>query len=253
MRFSVITVTRNNLAGLQKTCNSVLGQRFDDFEWLVVDGASTDGSQAWLTDTAGPRAKLLSEPDRGLYDAMNKGIARAGGDFLIFMNAGDQFFGRDVLAQVDRDIDEGGGAAVLYGDAYEADGERMVRKRALPHRFYWYSMFTHHQAIFYDRRCLGDGYDLEFALSADWALTAGLLRRGATARRLPVTVCIFERGGVSQSPASAARARAEHRRILREIIGLPPGVDRIAFAAKTGVNLARRRLPRFYDLLRGRI
>ncbi len=88
MLFSVITVTRNNLVGLRRTHESLRIQSCGDYEWIVVDGASDDGTADYLKKTG---ANWVSEPDRGIYDAMNKGIARAQGRWLIFMNAGDEF------------------------------------------------------------------------------------------------------------------------------------------------------------------
>ena len=101
--FSVISVTYNNLKGLQNTFKSLRLQTFTDYEWIVVDGGSYDGTLDFLSDKP---CKLISEKDDGIYDAMNKGIGKANGDYLIFMNAGDVFADADILEIVQDTIIE---------------------------------------------------------------------------------------------------------------------------------------------------
>ena len=88
MRFGVVTVTYNNIQGLRKTSESVLAQSFEDFEWIVVDGGSTDGTMEFLSNLDQSRVRFLSEKDDGIYDAMNKGIDRTRADYCIFMKCG---------------------------------------------------------------------------------------------------------------------------------------------------------------------
>lgn len=253
MRFSIVTITWNNAPGLTKTVASVQSQTCHDYDWVVVDGGSSDGSQEWLAAVPSEKLRVISETDRGLYDAMNKGIDATEGEYIIFMNAGDQFFNSDVLGRVDELVEQNSDFGILYGDSYEDDGEKLLRKRATSHRMAWYSMFTHHQAIFYSRKALGrDRYDLSFRLSADYALTAKLLAKGVRARRLPLTICTFERGGVSQSQNNIALANTELGRIHREIIQLPLGLGLVVQSAKIGVNSFRRRFPIIYDVVRGK-
>lgn len=102
-RFSVITICFNNLSGLRDTWASVQEQSFTDFEWVVVDGASTDGTVQWLQSQDDPRIRWQSAADEGIYDAMNKGITRSTGDIAVFMNAADRFSTSQVLAIVDAD------------------------------------------------------------------------------------------------------------------------------------------------------
>jgi putative colanic acid biosynthesis glycosyltransferase len=97
MLFSIITVTRNNLEGLRRTHVSLRAQSYADYEWIIIDGASSDGTVNYLEGLA---ARSWSEPDEGIYDAMNKGLARARGDYLLLMNAGDSFAAPDVLQKI---------------------------------------------------------------------------------------------------------------------------------------------------------
>lgn len=99
MKISVITVTLNNLSGLKETVRSVERQTFLDFEYIVVDGASTDGSKEYIRGV-NRIDKWVSEPDRGIYNAMNKAVTMAQGEYCIFMNAGDFFYDCEVLEHV---------------------------------------------------------------------------------------------------------------------------------------------------------
>ena len=89
MKLSIITINYNNLAGLQKTIESVVSQTFRDFEWIVIDGGSVDGSRELIERYANSFSYWVSEPDKGIYNAMNKGIVVAKGDYLLFLNSGD--------------------------------------------------------------------------------------------------------------------------------------------------------------------
>lgn len=115
MKLSVITICYNE-KNIRKTCESIVGQSWQDFEWIVVDGGSTDGTLDVLNEYRDRIDVLISEPDNGIYNAMNKGIARARGEWLNFMNGGDAFCDKTVLEQVFGGGSSRDGADVLYGD-----------------------------------------------------------------------------------------------------------------------------------------
>lgn len=100
MRLSIITINFNNLQGLIKTVNSVLHQNSNDFEYIIIDGGSTDGSAEYIYDNKKYFTFSISEPDKGIYNAMNKGINNATGEYLLFLNSGDIFFDNDILKHV---------------------------------------------------------------------------------------------------------------------------------------------------------
>lgn len=100
MKLSIITINFNNLAGLQRTYESVVCQTFTDYEWIVIDGGSTDGSREFIEQHQDKFAYWCSEPDKGIYNAMNKGIAKAHGVYVNFMNSGDCFHSAEVLMKV---------------------------------------------------------------------------------------------------------------------------------------------------------
>ena len=105
MRYSVITINYNNKDGLRSTIESVISQTFTDFEYIIIDGGSTDGSVDIIKENARHLAFWVSEPDKGIYNAMNKGTIHAAGDYLIFMNSGDCFHSSNALSEA-RDYTE---------------------------------------------------------------------------------------------------------------------------------------------------
>jgi putative colanic acid biosynthesis glycosyltransferase len=250
MRFSVITVTFGNLAGLQRTAGSVLVQSSRDFEWIIVDGGSIDGTHEFLKTLQHPDTRWISEKDNGIFDAMNKGIAMSTGHYCIFLNAGDLFFDANVLAQVSSLIGIQT-PPIVYGDTLEFGNNSLMLKHARRPFWNFYSMFTHHQSIFYSRDAVADGYDITYRFSADWALTTKLLKgKVGTAMRYAAPVAIFERGGVSQRGDYRSIIDREHWRILRSEAKISLPVAGLLWLLKTRINLLRSTMPRLYDVMR---
>lgn len=252
--FTVITVTWNNLPGLKTTAASIANQTCKDFEWRVVDAVSKDGTSTWLGKLSMPQLYWISEADNGLYDAMNKAISMARGRYVIFMNAGDEFADEKVLSRTAFEINSQP-ADVLYGQSYEVAGGKRLLKTAFPHNRIWYSMFTHHQAIFYSRAAIGNfRYRDNLKIAADWALTAEIYKSGKTFRPVGYPICVFERGGISQSndPSVIAQIYAERDWINRNILGMNSIMSKSVLLIKHGVERIRHKHPYLYDLLRFR-
>lgn|SRR5690606_3619721 len=174
---SVITVVYNNAADIERTMRSVMGQTYPHIEYLVIDGGSTDGTVDIIKKYAGQIAHFVSEPDKGIYDAMNKGLAIATGDYVLFMNSGDEIYDPDTVADVFATAPD---ADIYYGETEMFDGDWQslgLRRHAIPERFHWksfrYGMNISHQAI-YIRRSLAGRYDTRYQLSADidWVIRA---------------------------------------------------------------------------------
>lgn len=173
-KFSIITVTFNAGDVIGHTLESVLSQTYTNYEYLLIDGGSTDDTVAKAKASGVQFAHIVSERDRGIYDAMNKGIALATGDYLCFLNAGDSFYAPDTLqklANTAAACDEL--PHVLYGETAEVnDAREFVRMRRLkaPDNLTWRSfrdgMLVCHQA-FYARRDIAPMYDLKYRLSSD--------------------------------------------------------------------------------------
>ncbi len=200
--FSVVTICFNDKANLEKTARSVLSQEGADLEWVVVDGASKDGTVEFLQDLSGryQRLRSMSEPDKGIYDAFNKGVRLSRNRYITFICAGDSFCGPDTLKKVAAFATANPNHGLYYGDALEIDaaGAKFLRK-ARHARKIWWNLFTHHQAIFYDRSCFDRIlYDTRYRIGGDYALTAELLQKGATAAQMPFETAQFLLGGTSQ-------------------------------------------------------
>lgn len=243
--FSIITITRNNAPGLAATWESLKSQTGGDYEWIVVDGASTDSTLEFLKDKP---ALVISEPDKGIYDAMNKGIDRASGDYLIFMNAGDGFAADTVLQNLSQTLTHN--PAFIYADSYEGG----FLKPARPHKTAPSGMFTHHQAMVYSRAALGDmRYDLRWPIAADYDLALRFLKRLKDSDILywPHPLCIFEPGGVSQR--RALQGRAEQFKIRRALRSLPTPLNAIVFAGQSLNYALRHMCPPLYRFLQARI
>lgn len=242
-RFSVITITRNHRSGLAATAASLQTQTCPDYEWIIIDGASTDGTHDDFAHYT--TARIISEPDKGIYDAMNKGLDHCTGDYVIFMNAGDQFAAPDVLRLV-TDI-TASGADLIYGDAWEG-GQYKTARRA--NTILW-GMFTHHQAMFYRRTSIGNlRYDLAYKIAADYDLTLRFLAAHPVTDYIPHPICIFEQGGVSQQ--QAARGRQEQYLSRAHQRACSPLQNYMIKACQTGLWALRLYFPALYWALKPR-
>jgi glycosyltransferase involved in cell wall biosynthesis len=173
-KLSVITVTYNAEHTLERTLKSVRKQTYPAIEHIIVDGNSNDGTVALIHRYENERLKWISEPDKGLYDAMNKGIKMATGDYLCFLNAGDTFYDTDTVQKIFASSDEGHSPDMLYGEtAIVDDNGRFLHMRRLqaPKNLTWKSfkhgMVVCHQA-FIVKRELVEPYDLSYRFSADF-------------------------------------------------------------------------------------
>ena len=233
IRFSVVTITYNAEAVLQRTLDSVLCQSYEDVEHLIIDGDSKDTTLAMAesykrqSDTSdnGHQVIIQSEPDRGIYDAMNKGLTQASGDYVVFMNAGDTFPSADTLEQVahhcrlaELPSDELPG--VLYGDTNMVDNEGRFlhpRQHRPPQQLTWRSfrkgMLVCHQA-FYARTDIAKNvpYDTRYRFSADvdWCIRVmkETERLGLTLSNAGIVVANYmEEGTTTKNHKASLRER----------------------------------------------
>ena len=170
--FSIITITYNAQEVLRPTLASVSGQSFRNFEHIIIDGASRDDTVSIARNEGIDGIKIFSEPDRGLYDAMNKGIARATGRYLIFLNAGDSFAATNALSRLAEAAKDN--PDIIYGQTQLVDAERIVvgmrhlsAPRMLTADSFKHGMLVCHQA-FVARREMVPQYDLSYRFSADY-------------------------------------------------------------------------------------
>uniref|UniRef100_A0A7V3E7L0 Glycosyltransferase n=1 Tax=Ignavibacterium album TaxID=591197 RepID=A0A7V3E7L0_9BACT len=203
MLFSIVTINYNNLAGLQKTVESVLHQTCQDFQYIIIDGDSNDGSINYLKKINYKNFDIVSEKDHGIYDAMNKGIQLSTGDYIIFLNSGD-FFPRDsVLQNIKNFINESKNKIdFIYGDAYEYSPrkEKFYLKISKSHLSAWYGMFAHHQSMVYSNEIIKKyniRYDLSYNLASDWDFTLRFMNYCKNIKKVNFPLSVFEQGGYS--------------------------------------------------------
>ena len=209
--FSVITVTYNAAAVIEDTIQSVIAQTYHHVEYIIVDGASKDHTLDIVRRYQDHIARIVSEPDRGLYDAMNKGMAMATGDYLCFLNAGDSFHEDDTLQQVVHSLAPHETLPdVIYGETDLVDSEgHFVRKRRLsaPETLTWKSfrqgMLVCHQA-FFARRALAEPYDLAYRFSADFDWCIRVMKKARTLHNAHVVIIDYLDEGLTTANRRAS-------------------------------------------------
>lgn len=166
MKLSIITINYNNKAGLQRTIDSVICQTWHDFEWIVIDGGSTDGSKQLIEQYQSHFAYWCSEPDNGVYHAMNKGITHAKGEYLLFLNSGDALYDDNVLQKVD---DVHSSADIISGQAVRMDTNELLRHYDKNLLMQLYHDTLNHQATLIKRDLFKDTcYDENLKIVSDW-------------------------------------------------------------------------------------
>jgi glycosyltransferase involved in cell wall biosynthesis len=232
---SVITIVYNNMRDIERTMLSVLNQTYDAVEYIVVDGASNDGTLEIIKRYEGRFGKLISEKDNGIYDAMNKGLALATGDYVIFMNSGDEFYADDTVAKVFATAPD---ADIYYGETEMVNDERQSlgrRRHKAPAKFNWrsfnFGMSVSHQAI-YIKRTLVEPYDPKYQLSADidWIIKAA--KNAKKIVRVDGYIAKYLVGGMSK--AKHRQSLLERFDIMKRHYGLIPTIINHAVIA---VNL----------------
>jgi glycosyltransferase involved in cell wall biosynthesis len=224
-KLSVITIVYNNVRDIERTMLSVLGQTYTNIEYIIVDGLSNDGTLQVINKYQDRISKLISEKDNGIYDAMNKGLAVATGNYVIFMNSGDEFYAADTVANVFAAADD---ADIYYGETEMIDdnGQSLGQRRhQAPVAFTWrdfkYGMSISHQAI-YIRRTLTEPYDSRYQLSADidWIISAAKKARKIV--NVNQYVAKYLVGGMSKK--KHRQSLQERFNIMKRYYGLVPTV-----------------------------
>ena len=199
-KLSIITINYNNAVGLQRTIDSIVNQTFTDYEWIIVDGGSTDGSKEILEKYKEHFAWWCSEPDKGVYNAMNKGIAHATGEYVNFMNSGDIFATSTILNEVftaDHDAD------ILVGvmaHGYIDGWQQNIP--SIPPCLRWWELYQQgigHQSEFAKRDLFKQRmFDESFRIAADWDWNAYFIAaKRVKTEFIPLIISVYEDGGIS--------------------------------------------------------
>lgn len=213
-KFSIVTVTYNAEAVLEDTILSVISQTYHQVEYIIVDGASKDRTPAIIDRYKDRITHIVSEPDRGLYDAMNKGIRLATGDYLCFLNAGDCFHEDDTLQQMVHTLRGSELPDVIYGETALVNKERhflRMRRLQAPEVLTWRSfkqgMLVCHQA-FFAKASLAPLYDLQYRFSADFDWCIKVMKQARTLHNTHLTIIDYlEEGMTTQNRKASLRER----------------------------------------------
>lgn len=213
-KVSIVTICFNEVENLPDTIESVLNQSFTDLEYIIIDGSSSDGSKDLIEEYAmeDKRIKWISEKDKGIYDAMNKGIKMATGEWLNFMNAGDSFANLKVLQDINFDeyIDQG----LIYGKIIRDQGRIVYPKT--PELLKYGKIMACHQAMFFNRSLLGHelSYDSSLILSGDSELVSRLDSKNYKIEYVDILIAYYKGGGISSNFIKKAKYQ-KYRRVWR--------------------------------------
>ena len=210
MHLSLITINYNNLDGLRKTINSVEDQTFKDFEWIVIDGGSTDGSRELLKQHSSHFAYWVSEPDRGIYNAMNKGMDQAKGDYLLFLNSGDWFYNNTSL---ERCLAHDFNADVMYGDCVFHYTDHDVKHRypsILTFEFLYRSSLAHCCSFIKREALAKEHYNEDYKIVSDLEFWVKLAFFGGSFCHIDEFVSVFDTTGVSSTNHELDHAERKH-------------------------------------------
>ena len=231
MKLTIITINRNNAEGLRKTMQSVVGQTSNDFEYLVVDGASTDDSIDVIKEyipRLGNRMRWISEPDRGIYNDMNKGIAMASGDYVQFLNSGDCLAAEDIVGRMYDALEQNAFPNILYGNMLKVTPDGRIRRdrcfagKPVTLKGFIRGSLNHSPA--YIRRSLFEKYGLydeNLRVVSDWKWYLQTVVLGEeTPVYTDLDVTCFDMSGISET--NAELRESERRKELLEMI--PAGI-----------------------------
>jgi len=218
-KLTVVTVTLNCVKDIETTIQSVINQRYNNLEYIIIDGGSSDGTINIINKYSSKISKILIESDKGIYDAMNKGLSMATGKWIAFMNAGDYYSNEDVLSILMQDIKNDSSAKVVYGDTIylEKDGssnlQRGAGKEKLKKIISKYQPYTH-QAVLYEISNLEDcRYNLKYKITADYDVCCRYWRKYgySSYHYIPIVVCYYKNfDGLSSNPNVVKIINKEH-------------------------------------------
>ena len=259
MKLSIITINRNNAAGLEKTLQSVAAQTYKEFEYIIIDGASTDGSVEVIKkyESEFAHLKWVSEPDKGVYNAMNKGIRMASGEYIQILNSADALASDVVTEKMLAALEEKGKPSILYGNMIKCfpDGRKVVDKCFAGQEITMLGMYTgtlNHDPV-YIRRDLFEKYgyyDETLKIVSDWKWYLQAIILGEERPQyVDIDVTLFDMTGISESEGSRAKIKEERKKVLEQLVPAPYLRDYERYAGD--IHLMRRihRHPWAYKLV----
>lgn len=240
-RLSVITIVYNNVRDIERTMLSVINQTYTNLEYIIIDGESSDGTLEVVNKYQHRISKLISEPDKGIYDAMNKGLSLGTGDYVLFMNSGDEIYSVETVEKVfacEPDADIYYGETEMFDQQWRSLGQR---RHQAPEKFSWKSfqwgMSVSHQAI-YIKRSITEPFDMQYQLSSDidWIIKAAKKARKIVNTHLYVAKYMV--GGMSK--AKHKQSLVERFNIFTKHYGLVTNIlNHSIIALKLGIYYLR--------------
>ncbi len=231
MILTIITINRNNAAGLEKTLRSVLAQSETEFEYVVVDGASTDGSVSVIKQyekRLGNRLKWVSEPDSGIYNAMNKGVKMASGSYLEFLNSGDCLVSESVIRKMLIALERNRHPSILYGNMLKEMGNgELLRDRCFAGQHIsflgFYTGTLNHSPTFIKKELFDKygQYDESLKIVSDWKwYLQAIILGGEKPVYADIDVTLFDMNGISETNKDLDKS--ERKQVLAQLI--PPTI-----------------------------
>ena len=214
-KYSIITVCLNAITQISRTAESLKQQNYDNFEWIVIDGGSDDGTLNVLGEYKDLISVLVSETDNGIYDAMNKGIKHAEGEYLIFINAGDSFFDKNTLTRINFSTK----SDLIVGNLLFMDSNTIKKSPENLDRCYMLKNTLPHQATFFHRRVFENygNFDTSYRIAGDYEFFARMVNSGEPSYCFhPEIIAKFAGGGISSDPKYRNLRKRENHRIRWE-------------------------------------
>ncbi len=233
MKISIVTINLNNKEGLKRTIKSVIEQTYSNIEYIIIDGASKDNSDKLIESYHNRIAFWISEPDSGIYNAMNKGIKHSTGDYVLFLNSGDYLSSFDIIAKY---VNLNASADIVYGNLNVDYHGTIVEKiyPSKPSLTYLYNDSLPHPSMFFKRNLftkLG-GYNEQNKIASDWEFYFRLfISNSASFAKINLTVSVFIFDGLSSNESSQKLIELERKKVIQEIV--PPYVEDLVMERNT--------------------
>ena len=274
--FSIVVVSLNPGERLKQTLNSILEQTYTDYEVIIKDGGSKDGSLDFLTEEGilekYPQIRVITQPDKSIYDGMNQAVSYVNGSYVQFLNCGDLFYDKEVLqktadyilAQKKTDEiaeaqDNFGKPSIFYGNQYNLLQNSIVTSAPQINDFTCYRNVPCHQVCFYDRRLFEKrAYLPQYTVRADYEhFLYCIYDQKARAVSMPVTVCVYEGGGYSETKENRKKSAVQHKEITSKYLGKKAVKYRLimilTLSGLRGKIAESPRLSKFYNVVKSTI
>lgn len=254
-KVSIVTIVYNGEKEIERTIESVLDQTYKNVEYIIVDGASKDGTMDVVRKYEAKISRVISEPDSGIYNAMNKGLKAATGDYIYFANSGDEIASPNVLEiVVDAICAEDKWPDIVYGGYQEL--RNGIRSEMIPsrsHKWAWYGMFASHQSTFCKLETIRNHdirFDESYKIAADYKFLITMVKYGTHFVQLPISISLFDLSGISNTNQDLGLYEADRAR--QEVLELGWAKRKLVIALSRMARFAKKHMGVIYRKLRNR-